>query len=148
MCFLDRDADEFLTEDEFASLPLNAFEIPDKQAHFGANEDRRKEFRYLIDKNKDGKANRSELLVMKVLVFVFFFFDPLKSRLMKKPFRLQMYIDPRNPRHAIQEAQHLIELSDLNNDSKLNLPEILSKMDLFLGSKMVDTEKSFHDEFR
>lgn len=59
-----------------------------------------------------------------------------------------MYIDPRNPRHAIQEAQHLIALSDTNLDGKLDLPEILSKMDLFLDSKMVDTEKSFHDEFR
>lgn len=59
----------------------------------------------------------------------------------------QMYIDPRNPRHAIQEAQHLISVSDTNLDGKLNLSEILSKMDLFLGSKMVDTERSFHDEF-
>lgn len=58
-----------------------------------------------------------------------------------------MYIDPRNPRHAIQEAQHLISVSDINLDEKLNLSEILSKMDLFLGSKMVDTETSFHDEF-
>lgn len=58
-----------------------------------------------------------------------------------------MYIDPTNPRHAIQEAQHLISVSDTNLDEKLNLSEILSKMDLFLGSKMVDTERSFHDEF-
>lgn len=59
-----------------------------------------------------------------------------------------MYIDPRNPRHAIQEAQQLIELSDVNEDGELSLQEILNKIDLFLGSKMVDTEKSFHDEFR
>lgn len=58
-----------------------------------------------------------------------------------------MYVDPRNPRHAIQEAQYLISLSDTNLDEKLNLFEILSKIDLFLGSKMVDTERSFHDEF-
>lgn len=60
----------------------------------------------------------------------------------------QMYIDPRNPRHAIQEAQHLIELSDINHNKRLSLSEVLSKTDLFLDSKMVDTEKSFHDEFR
>lgn len=59
-----------------------------------------------------------------------------------------MYIDPRNPRHAIQEAQHLIDLSDSDNDRKLSLSEVLSKADLFLESKMVDTERSFHDEFR
>ena len=92
----------------------------DKHESVGGSEDRRKEFRHLIDKNKNGKADRTELL---------------------------MYIDPRNPRHAIQEAQHLINLSDTNFDGKLNLSEILSKMDLFLGSKMVDTEGSFHDEF-
>uniref|UniRef100_A0A6V7L587 EF-hand domain-containing protein n=1 Tax=Bracon brevicornis TaxID=1563983 RepID=A0A6V7L587_9HYME len=59
-----------------------------------------------------------------------------------------MYIDPRNPRHAIQEAQHLIDVSDTNHDRMLSLSEVLSKMDLFLDSKMIDTEKSFHDEFR
>ena len=59
-----------------------------------------------------------------------------------------MYIDPRNPRHAIQEAQHLIDLADIDHNRKLTLSEVLNKADLFLGSKMIDTEKSFHDEFR
>ncbi|XP_032676534.1 45 kDa calcium-binding protein isoform X2 [Odontomachus brunneus] len=120
----DRDGDEQLTEDEFSDLPSDGVGLDlheDRQQSIGGSEDRRKEFRHLIDKNKNGKADRTELL---------------------------MYIDPRNPRHAIQEAQHLITLSDTNLDGKLDLPEILSKMDLFLGSKMVDTEKSFHDEFR
>ncbi|XP_012235243.1 45 kDa calcium-binding protein [Linepithema humile] len=120
----DRDGDEQLTEDEFSDLPSEGVGLDlreDRQQSIGGSEDRRKEFRHLIDKNKNGKADRTELL---------------------------MYIDPRNPRHAIQEAQHLISLSDINFDGKLDLPEILSKMDLFLDSKMVDTEKSFHDEFR
>lgn len=120
----DRDGDEQLTEDEFSDLPSEGVGLDlreDRQQSVGGSEDRRKEFRHLIDKNKNGKADRTELL---------------------------MYIDPRNPRHAIQEAQHLITLSDTNLDGKLDLPEILSKMDLFLGSKMVDTERSFHDEFR
>ncbi|XP_034190622.1 stromal cell derived factor mayday [Osmia lignaria lignaria] len=119
----DRDGDEQLTEDEFSDLPAEGVGLDlkeDRHEAVGGSEDRRKEFRHLIDKNKNGKADRAELL---------------------------MYIDPRNPRHAIQEAQHLINLSDTNLDGKLNLSEILSKMDLFLGSKMVDTEKSFHDEF-
>ncbi|XP_043786312.1 45 kDa calcium-binding protein-like [Apis laboriosa] len=119
----DRDGDEQLTEDEFSDLPAEGMGLElkeDKHEMIGGSEDRRKEFRHLIDKNKNGKADRTELL---------------------------MYIDPRNPRHAIQEAQHLISVSDTNLDGKLNLSEILSKMDLFLGSKMVDTEKSFHDEF-
>ncbi|KAL6261224.1 hypothetical protein P5V15_008749 [Pogonomyrmex californicus] len=120
----DRDGDEQLTEDEFSDLPSEGVGLDlreDRQQSIGGSEDRRKEFRHLIDKNKNGKADRTELL---------------------------MYIDPRNPRHAIQEAQHLITLSDTNLDGKVDLPEILSKMDLFLDSKMVDTEKSFHDEFR
>ncbi|KYQ56791.1 45 kDa calcium-binding protein [Trachymyrmex zeteki] len=120
----DRDGDEQLTEDEFSDLPSEGVGLDlreDRQQAIGGSEDRRKEFRHLIDKNKNGKADRTELL---------------------------MYIDPRNPRHAIQEAQHLITLSDTNLDGKLDLLEILSKMDLFLDSKMVDTEKSFHDEFR
>ncbi|XP_015183640.1 PREDICTED: 45 kDa calcium-binding protein isoform X2 [Polistes dominula] len=119
----DRDGDEQLTEDEFSDLPSEGVGLEldeDRHQTVGGSTDRRKEFRYLIDRNKNGKADRTELL---------------------------MYIDPRNPRHAIQEAQHLISLSDINLDGKLNLSEVLSKTDLFLCSKMVDTEKSFHDEF-
>ncbi|XP_046815279.1 45 kDa calcium-binding protein isoform X1 [Vespa crabro] len=119
----DRDGDEQLTEDEFSDLPSEGVGLEldeDRHQTVGGSADRRKEFRHLIDKNKNGKADRTELL---------------------------MYIDPRNPRHAIQEAQHLISLSDINLDGKLNLSEVLSKTDLFLCSKMVDTEKSFHDEF-
>ncbi|KAK0167017.1 hypothetical protein PV327_004469 [Microctonus hyperodae] len=121
----DRDGDEQLTEDEFTDLPSDGVGVVDPQDKpslpVGGSDDRRQEFRYLIDKNKDGQADRTELL---------------------------MYIDPRNPRHAIQEAQHLIELSDINHNKRLSLSEVLSKTDLFLDSKMVDTEKSFHDEFR
>ncbi|KAK2578006.1 hypothetical protein KPH14_008435 [Odynerus spinipes] len=119
----DRDGDEQLTEDEFSDLPSEGVGLElheDRHQTVGGSADRRKEFRHLIDKNKNGRADRTELL---------------------------MYIDPRNPRHAIQEAQHLITLSDINLDGKLNLSEVLSKTDLFLCSKMVDTEKSFHDEF-
>lgn len=59
----------------------------------------------------------------------------------------QMYIDPKNPRHAKEEAETLVVLADMNHDGKLSLLEVLNKMDLFLGSKMVDTARSFHDEF-
>nr|CAD7447801.1 unnamed protein product [Timema bartmani] len=83
-------------------------------------DERRKEFREVIDRDRDGKADRMELL---------------------------MYIDPKNPRHAREEAQTLMALSDINHDNNLSLQEILNKMDLFLGSKMVDTARSFHDEF-
>jgi hypothetical protein len=58
-----------------------------------------------------------------------------------------MYIDPKNPRHAHEEAEALLVLSDTDHDGNLSLQEIFNKMDLFLGSKMVDTAHSFHDEF-
>lgn len=59
----------------------------------------------------------------------------------------QNYIDPRNPRHAKEESETLMTLADTDHDGKLSLPEVLAKMDLFLGSKMIDTARSFHDEF-
>lgn len=62
-------------------------------------------------------------------------------------FLLQMYIDPKNPRHGKEEAISLVALADQSHDGKLSLQEVLSKIDLFLGSKMVDTARSFHDEF-
>lgn len=58
-----------------------------------------------------------------------------------------MYIDPKNPRHAREEAETLIALADVNHDGAVSLTEVLNKMELFLGSKMVDAAKSFHDEF-
>lgn len=58
-----------------------------------------------------------------------------------------MYIDPKNPRHSKEEASSLVVLADTNHDGRLSLSEILAKMDLFLGSKMVDTARAFHDEF-
>lgn len=63
---LDRDGDEQLTEDEFSDLPSEGVGLDlreDRQQTVGGSEDRRKEFRHLIDKNKNGKADRTELLV-------------------------------------------------------------------------------------
>jgi hypothetical protein len=60
---------------------------------------------------------------------------------------LQAYVDPKNPNHAKQEAKNLIELADTNKDLHLSLKEILENKDLFLGSKMCNAGKNFHDEF-
>uniref|UniRef100_A0A0A9XEV1 Calcium-binding protein n=1 Tax=Lygus hesperus TaxID=30085 RepID=A0A0A9XEV1_LYGHE len=81
---------------------------------------RRMEFRSAIDKDGNALADRRELL---------------------------RYIDPQNPRHAREEAMTLVTLGDTDRDGRLSLEEVLAKMDLFLGSKMVNTAKSFHDEF-
>jgi calcium-binding protein len=58
-----------------------------------------------------------------------------------------VYIDPRNPRHARDEAETLVMLADANKDGFLSLQEVLNRMDLFISSKMVNTAKSFHDDF-
>nr|CAD7424579.1 unnamed protein product [Timema monikensis] len=116
----DRDGDELLTEEEFSSLQTEGDGDKEGETLTQGEDERRKEFREVIDRDRDGKADRMELL---------------------------MYIDPKNPRHAREEAQTLMSLSDINHDNNLSLQEILNKMDLFLGSKMVDTARSFHDEF-
>ncbi|XP_054288986.1 45 kDa calcium-binding protein isoform X1 [Macrosteles quadrilineatus] len=114
---LDRDGDELLTEEEFARLQVG--EGGEVLLSQGETE-RRAEFRSFLDIDHDGKADRKEIV---------------------------MYMDPKHPRHAREEAETLVALSDIDHDGKLSLSEVLSKMDLFLGSKMVDTAKSFHDEF-
>ncbi|XP_065351887.1 45 kDa calcium-binding protein [Cloeon dipterum] len=116
----DRDGDDTLTETEYASLRSEGdLEHEAEELRQGEGE-RRTEFRQLIDKNHDGKADRNELLV---------------------------YIDPRNPRHARDEAETLVMLADVNKDGYLSLPEVLNKIDLFLSSKMINAAKSFHDDF-
>lgn len=63
----DRDGDEQLTEDEFADLPSDGMGLDLREEPLqpvGGSEERRKEFTHLIDKNKDGKADRTELLVI------------------------------------------------------------------------------------
>lgn len=84
-------------------------------------------------------TNPSNLWQQVALIFI-----PLR---LTSTLIFQMYIDPKNPRHAQEEAETLVALSDIDHDGQLSLSEVLSKMDLFLGSKMVDTAKSFHDEF-
>ncbi len=59
----------------------------------------------------------------------------------------QTYLSPGNPNHAALEAKNLIQMADINDDGKLTIDEVLSNMELFLGSKMVDTGRNFHDEF-
>lgn len=138
----DRDGDEFLTEDEFSTTNINGnkkFINTNKKSSIKNNLnnrftdgtsplllfhqselERRKEFQNSIDLNKDGKADRRELL---------------------------RYVAPQNPRRSELEAQTLISLADIDHNDALNLSEVLARPDLFMASKMVDTGRSFHDEF-
>lgn len=59
----DRDSDDTLTETEYASL-RNEGDLDHEAEELRQGEyERRLEFRQLIDKNHDGKADRNELLV-------------------------------------------------------------------------------------
>lgn len=124
----DNNMDDLLTIDEFSQLNLES----DDGGGGGGEErwskyvitktvfDRKEEFRRIIDVNKDGQANRSELLA---------------------------YIDPRHPRHALEEAGMLFEQADKNDDKKLSLEEVLAMGRLFIASKMIRTAESIHEEF-
>ncbi|XP_044751501.1 45 kDa calcium-binding protein [Coccinella septempunctata] len=114
----DRNGDDFLTEEEFAVLQA---EGNDETMVIRQDEhERRAEFRKAIDLNGDGKADRRELL---------------------------HYVAPQSPRHSEHEAEALLALADVDKDNMLSLNEMLAHPDLFLKSKMVDTARSFHDEF-
>ncbi|XP_056645592.1 45 kDa calcium-binding protein [Diorhabda sublineata] len=115
----DRDGDELLTENEFAVLQTEGNGDETLIVRQDENE-RRAEFRKTIDLNGDGKADRRELL---------------------------HYVAPQSPRHSEHEAEALLALADNDHDQMLSLDEILAHPDLFLKSKMVDTARSFHDEF-
>lgn len=95
----DIDGDDKLTIAEFSDVVPN--EVPDpstKKIILSQTErERKEEFTKIIDKNKDGKADRGELL---------------------------SYVDPRHPRYAIQEASALLTIADQNSDRKLTLHEV------------------------
>lgn len=119
----DRDGDELLTEDEFAVLQTEAGGDEDTAVVVVRQDEneRRAEFRRSIDTNGDGRADRRELL---------------------------HYVAPQSPRHSEHEAEALVALADNDQDGSLSLDEILAHPNLFLKSKMVDTARSFHDEFK
>lgn len=94
----DEDGDDYLTMDEFSQV--SADDLDDKWRKYVITKtvhEREEEFKRLIDLNKNGKADRSELL---------------------------SYIDPRHPRHALQEAVSLFNVADENNDRRLMLKEV------------------------
>lgn len=116
---LDLDGNDFLSVEEFIeALPSDANLMP-RLAKASVKE-RREEFVKFIDINGNGHASRDELL---------------------------QYIDPRNPRHANQEANNLFMVADTNHDNILTIQEMLSKSEIFLASKMISAFDSLHDEF-
>lgn len=156
----DRDGDEILTEDEFSTFQFDDDDEEDhvlSEAMSREEKEKRKEFRDVVDLNKDGKATRKEVLVRIIIIgiiiiiflyknwFIYLFIYIYNFKLVRF-FCFKTYIDPKNPRHAKEEAETLISLADIDKDGRLSLNEIFNKIDLFLGSKMIDTGRSFHDE--
>lgn len=139
----DQDGDDQLTLEEFSELNVDDDEdLLRKSLISKTLVERREEFKRIIDKNHDGKADRGELL---------------------------NYVNPKTPRYALQEAATLFSLCDENKDELLTLKEVsgpkalqggffnhnnifisvqmTNNAEIFLQSKMIDTANSFHTEF-
>lgn len=114
---MDMDNSNDLTVQEYVAMPHDA----DVDA---LNDiwtvERRKEFREVIDLNKDGIVTVKEL---------------------------EAYLDPLSPTMAGQEARQLIGFGDTNEDGKLTLQEILESSEYYTGSKLYNYAQSVHEEF-
>lgn len=95
----DVDGDDRLTLDEFSNITDNQEESDMYRKSIISKTvlERRAEFTRIIDQNGDGKADRTELL---------------------------MYVDPRHPRYALQEAATLLSLTDDNQDGRISIDEV------------------------
>lgn len=94
----DTDGDDQLTIEEFSDVNMDDDDDLYRKSLISKTVvERREEFKRIIDKNNDGKADRGELL---------------------------NYVNPRTPRYALQEAATLFSLADENKDGKLTLNEV------------------------
>ncbi|XP_036344502.1 45 kDa calcium-binding protein-like, partial [Rhagoletis pomonella] len=117
----DQDGDDQLTIEEFSEVNVDDDEDLRRKSLISQTVvERREEFKRIIDKNNDGKADREELL---------------------------NYVNPKTPRYALQEAATLFSLCDENKDGRLTLNELTENAEIFLTSKIIDTANSFHTEF-
>lgn len=109
----DDDNDGKLTKSEYVTDPYRELDKDDINL-------RGKEFDLVLDRNKDGIADKREIIT---------------------------FLDPKNPHWARYEAINLMSLADRNSDNRLDIEEVLSKPDLFLFSKFVNADVGFHGEF-
>lgn len=117
---VDKDNDNRLSEDEFVATPIGTVDKQWEKYEQDYLEERRREFKSIIDLDKDGFANFKELV---------------------------QYTNPRNPQHAKVEVKELMEVADENGDHELSLNEVMAHKAIFLGSSMINAEKNMHDEF-
>jgi len=110
---LDGDGDGKLSKSEYITDPYRDLDRDDISL-------REKEFDLVLDKNKDGIADKREIV---------------------------QFLDPKNPHWARYEAINLMSIADRNRDNRLDIHEVLAKPDLFLFSKLVNADAGFHGEF-
>jgi len=109
----DNDGDGKLLKSEYITDPYRDLDRDDISL-------REKEFDLVLDKNKDGIADKREIV---------------------------QFLDPKNPHWARYEAINLMSIADTNRDNRLDIREVLAKPDLFLFSKLVNADAGFHGEF-
>lgn len=117
----DRNGDDVLQRDEFTHVVAD--DLDDKWREYVVNKtvlERDAEFRRLMDLDRNGRADRSELL---------------------------NYIDPRNVRFSRDEAKFLIEMADGNGDQQLTWTEMFAHVGVFVESKLLGRPESFHDAY-
>ncbi|KAF6737096.1 45 kDa calcium-binding protein [Oryzias melastigma] len=118
---LDQDGDKKLTVSEFISLPFGTVENQHAQdVDDDWVKERKKEFEDVIDANHDGIVTMAEL---------------------------EEYMDPMNEHNALNEAKQMIAVADENQNSHLELEEILRYSEYFTGSKLMDYARNVHEEF-
>ncbi|CAL1528641.1 unnamed protein product [Lymnaea stagnalis] len=118
---VDSNKDGVITEEEFAALPPGEVEGKEfEEMDRKWQEERKIEFREIMDANKDGKVDLPEL---------------------------KSYLDPTNPIQAKLEADTLLSLMDDDKNNLLSMEEILKHSDIFISSKLVNFERNIHDEF-
>ena len=83
-----------------------------------------------MDRNKDGIINSDELIfwVRKLLR------SAAWPGLYKSYVNLKIKLHPDNTYNAIDEAEHLIDLCDKNDDENLSPEEIIAETDLWFDS--------------
>ncbi|CAG5132599.1 unnamed protein product [Candidula unifasciata] len=118
---VDTNYDGIIVEAEFAALPPGEVEGKEfEEMDRKWQEERRTEFREIMDVNHDKKVDLEEL---------------------------KNYLDPTNPVQAKLEAATLMSLMDDDKDNLLSVAEILKHSDIFISSKLVNFAANVHDEF-
>jgi len=130
----DADDDGKLSRSEYLLDPFKDLSPDEMQI-------RNKEFSDVLDKNKDGVADKYDV---KYTLCIQMCWSHICTDFRKE---IVQFLDPKNPHWANDEAISLIHQADQDNNQMVSLEEMIAKPDLFLVSKLVSADLSFHGEF-